>query len=251
LRVTRDHKLVEEWELVLVSQGLSPTVWESPDGLVLSVPEHEVKKAQAGLSAYESENPKKPLELAEPVESPNWLSGIVVAALLLLFFSVTTVLSPTLPWFERGSANAQRILEGELWRTVTALTLHADSVHAVSNAVAAILFVSVVSGMLGVGLSSALVLLAGAAWFVVDDPASTDGLAALDQAGRRTGVPLKAGAMASDNRRYAAAGLPAIGIGMGMPGYQTPAETPDRVESRTLLASAELVMATVRNLTSG
>jgi aminopeptidase YwaD len=76
-------------------------------------------------------------------------------------------------------------------------------------------------------------------------------LAALDQAGRRTGVPLKAGAMASDNRRYAAAGLPAIGIGMGMPGYQTPAETPDRVESRTLLASAELVMATVRNLTSG
>jgi rhomboid protease GluP len=162
LRVTRDHKLVEEWELVLVSQGLSPTVWESPDGLVLSVPEHEVKKAQAGLSAYESENPKKPLELAEPVESPNWLTGIVVAALLLLFFSVTTVLSPALPWFERGSANAQRILEGELWRTVTALTLHADSVHAVSNAVAAILFVSVVSGMLGVGLSSALVLLAGA-----------------------------------------------------------------------------------------
>ena len=43
-------------------------------------------------------------------------------------------------------------------------------------------------------------------------------LAALDQAGRRAGVPLRAGAMASDNRRYAAAGLAAIGIGMGMPG---------------------------------
>ncbi len=54
--------------------------------------------------------------------------------------------------------------------------------------------------------------------------------------------------MASDNRRYAAAGLPAIGIGMGMPGYQTTAETPDRVEARTLLAATNLVTATVNHL---
>jgi hypothetical protein len=73
-------------------------------------------------------------------------------------------------------------------------------------------------------------------------------LAALDQAGRETGVPLHAEAMASDNRRYAAAGLPAIGIGMGMPGYQTPAETADRVETDTLVAATRLVIATVRHL---
>ena len=73
-------------------------------------------------------------------------------------------------------------------------------------------------------------------------------LAALDQAGRHTGVPLRAGAIASDNRRYAAAGLPAVGIGMGMPGYQTPAETPDRVDPGTLLASVDLVLAAVRHL---
>lgn len=73
-------------------------------------------------------------------------------------------------------------------------------------------------------------------------------LAAVDQAGRLTGVPLQAGAMASDNRRYAAAGLPAIGIGMGMPGYQTTAETPDRVEARTLLTATNLVTATVNHL---
>ncbi|MFD8531675.1 M28 family peptidase [Streptosporangium canum] len=70
-------------------------------------------------------------------------------------------------------------------------------------------------------------------------------LATLDQAARLTGVPLRAGAMASDNRRYAAAGLAAIGIGMGMPGYQTPAETPDRVEPETLVAAAHLLIATV------
>lgn len=70
-------------------------------------------------------------------------------------------------------------------------------------------------------------------------------LSVLDQAGRRTGVALRAGAMASDNRRYAAHGLAAIGIGMGMPGYQTPAETPERVEPDTLLAAARLLVATV------
>jgi hypothetical protein len=73
-------------------------------------------------------------------------------------------------------------------------------------------------------------------------------LAALDQAGRETGVPLRAGAMPSDNRRYAAAGLPAIGIGMGIPGYQTPAETPDRVDPATLAAATRLVVATVHHL---
>ncbi|MBB3726058.1 hypothetical protein [Nonomuraea dietziae] len=54
--------------------------------------------------------------------------------------------------------------------------------------------------------------------------------------------------MTSDNRRHAAAGLAAIGIGMGMPGTQTPAETPDRVEAGTLMAAARLVTATVWRL---
>ncbi|QFY09336.1 M28 family peptidase [Nonomuraea phyllanthi] len=75
-------------------------------------------------------------------------------------------------------------------------------------------------------------------------------LATLDRAARLTGVPLKAGAMASDNRRYAAAGLASIGVGMGMPGYQTPAETPDRVQPDTLLAAARLLVATVMLLTT-
>jgi hypothetical protein len=70
-------------------------------------------------------------------------------------------------------------------------------------------------------------------------------LAALDQAGRHTGVPLAAGPVASDNRRYAAAGLAAIGIGAGMAGYHSPADTPDRVEPDTLTAVARLVMATI------
>ncbi|MER7333947.1 MULTISPECIES: M28 family peptidase [unclassified Micromonospora] len=69
-------------------------------------------------------------------------------------------------------------------------------------------------------------------------------LALLDQAGRHTGVPLTAGPVASDNRRYGGAGFTAVGIGAGMGGYHSPADTPDKVDPATLGAIARLVVAT-------
>ena len=162
LRVTRDHNLAEEWELVLLAQGLSPRVRRTRDGIILTVPEEEAETALAGLSAYDRENPPKLQERDEPIGSATLVAGIAIAGMLLAFFAVTVLSNPSVPWFERGSANANRILVGELWRTVTALTLHGDFVHAVSNAVATALFLGAASGMLGVGLACALVLLAGA-----------------------------------------------------------------------------------------
>lgn len=163
LRITPDQRLAEEWELVLLAQGLTPSVHRSADGAVLSVPEEEVETALASLSAYERENPPKLRERDHPIEAPNWIAGIIAAELLLGFYFVTVMRNTTVPWFERGSGDASRILLGELWRAVTALTLHTDVAHVVGNAVAAAIFLSALFGMLGVGLGSALVLLAGAA----------------------------------------------------------------------------------------
>jgi rhomboid protease GluP len=162
LRVTSDHNLAEEWELALVAQGLSPSLSRSRDGFVLSVPEEEVERALVGLSAYERENPREPRERDEPAEPPNLLAGASIAGILLLFFFIT-VWQPTVQWFERGSADADRILRGELWRTVTALSLHANLAHALSNAIGITVFLGALSSILGPGLSTALVLLAGAA----------------------------------------------------------------------------------------
>jgi membrane associated rhomboid family serine protease len=163
LRVTADHTLVEEWELVLLAQGLSPSVRRCQDGFVLSVPEEQAERARASLLVYESENSAKLEEGSEPVGSSSLLGGSAIAGILILvFFSVTLIWMPNVAWFERGSADAHRMLHGELWRAVTALTLHADVVHAVSNAVAAALFLSAVASMLGTGLGCILVLLAGA-----------------------------------------------------------------------------------------
>jgi membrane associated rhomboid family serine protease len=161
LCVTSDPRLAEEWELVLLAQGLSPRMNRSRDGVVLSVPEGEISRARAALAAYELENPPKVAE--EPVAFSDSFAASTLAGLLILaFFSVTVLTDAKMAWFERGSADAHKILDGELWRALTALTLHADVAHALSNAVALALFLGIVSSVLGTGVGCLGVLLAGA-----------------------------------------------------------------------------------------
>jgi membrane associated rhomboid family serine protease len=162
VRVTSDARLAGEWELVLLAQGLSPSLRRTTGGLVLSVSEAELGRALASLAAYDRENPDKLAERSEPMELERLVGGIAVGLMLLIFYSVTVQWSPALSWFDRGSANAQKIFQGELWRTVTALTLHADFGHALSNAVAIAIFLSAVSSLVGGGLGGVLVLFAGA-----------------------------------------------------------------------------------------
>jgi rhomboid protease GluP len=162
LRVARDEALARDWELVLLAQGLSPRIRRTLDGIVLAVPSHEADKALAGLAAYEKETPAKAQRREAAPRATDLLAATLVRLLLLGFFIVTVVWNSKLAWLELGSANAGRIIDGELWRSVTALSLHGDSAHAVSNAFALAVFFGAASGQLGVGVAGALVLLAGA-----------------------------------------------------------------------------------------
>lgn len=162
LRVLHDAALAHEWELVLLAQGLAPRIRRSEDGIVLTVPRGEVDAALAALAAYAKENPPKAQSRDLPIESINLPAGAAVGLLLLGFFAVTVQWKSSLPWLERGSANAGRILDGELWRIVTALTLHGDAAHALSNAFAIAVFFGAAAGQLGIGVAAALVLAAGA-----------------------------------------------------------------------------------------
>src|SRR6266508_2786193 len=106
LRVTSDPHLAEEWELVLLAQGLSPSVRRSSDGFVLSVPEENAERALAGLLAYESENAVKLEEEFETLGAPSLLVASAIAGLaIVVFFFVTVIWMPNERWFERGSAD--------------------------------------------------------------------------------------------------------------------------------------------------
>lgn len=83
----------------------------------------------------------------------------------------------------------------------------------------------------------------------VEAGASTDALvAALDQAGEWLEIPLMLGTVASDNRRYAAAGFPSVGVALGGSGGHTPADVPELVDSEAMQLAARLLLATIWQL---
>jgi membrane associated rhomboid family serine protease len=168
LRVSSERKLADEWALVLVAENLSPSVRPETDGFALSVPPAQAERAAAILATYESENPPPPEPFEEAVASGNLVTALSVSGALVMFFLVTGARNSEISWFQRGSADAARMLEGEFWRAVTALTLHADLAHVFANAIFGAFFLSAVCRALGPGLGCALVLFAGAAGNLVN-----------------------------------------------------------------------------------
>jgi membrane associated rhomboid family serine protease len=85
-----------------------------------------------------------------------------MAAALVLAYAATGPRAEGGAAFRAGSADAGRILSGELWRSVTALTLHADLSHLVANATAGAFLATAVCRTLGGGLGALLIVVAGA-----------------------------------------------------------------------------------------
>ncbi len=159
-----ERRLVDEWALVLVAEGLAPTIRRAPGGWAVVVPEGQAAAAEVALAAYARES--RPAPVPPPV--PAWTgdgplaAALAVAGGLLAFHRVTGPWRDDTVWFARGAADAQHLLGGEPWRAVTALTLHADTGHVFGNALAAALLVTLVGRALGPGLAVLAVLAAGA-----------------------------------------------------------------------------------------
>jgi len=164
LRSGARRRAAEEASLVLLAEGFAPRLERGLRGWTLSVPAAEADRAAAVLADYDAER-RTAASASPPAPAPRTEFGfaLVVCAALVAFFAVSHGSGGTIPWYERGAADAARILAGEVWRTVTALTLHADLPHAVGNALAGTIFLGAVCGALGRGVGLALVVLAGAA----------------------------------------------------------------------------------------
>jgi len=163
LRQAPSRELAEEWALVLLSAGVSARVQGSREGFSLSVAPELSERAEAILATYERENPAADEPEAAPVTGGlHGNAGFALAVALIAFQLVTGPRDPSLPWFELGSADAERILAGELWRPVTALSLHADFAHVLGNALVGGFFMAALCGSVGPGVGFALLLAAGA-----------------------------------------------------------------------------------------
>lgn len=155
------------WALVLDSQGIPCRIMRYGIGWHLLVQPERLENARQQLGRYESENtgwpppPPKPNPLAE-----NTLATVSVLVLLATFHNVTQLNTPLFgfpspEWLQTGSAHAGRILNGDWWRLVTALTLHSNVTHLLSNLTIGGFFIISLCRELGSGLAWSLLLAAG------------------------------------------------------------------------------------------
>jgi membrane associated rhomboid family serine protease len=166
--VTPQRGQADEWALALTSAGIAHVVQPYLGQWALGVAAGDVARAQATIDAYARENRRPPSRLPAVTEYGTTYAGIALAVGLVGFYAflVGTGREPT--WFRVGDAAAVRILDGEIWRAVTALTLHVNLAHVVGNAVCCAIFVTALCHALGPGVAMWIILLAGASGNVMN-----------------------------------------------------------------------------------
>jgi membrane associated rhomboid family serine protease len=165
VRVTPERHRAEEWAVVLAADSIPHRLRRRLDGWALVVAARDVKAAHEALDAYDRENTADTADVGAEAVTPVRVAaavGVAVGLLLIGFFAITGTRASRSAWFERGGAAAQHMVAGEWWRTITALTLHADAPHVVGNAAASVVLVGAVTLQLGPGVGLWLLLLAGA-----------------------------------------------------------------------------------------
>jgi membrane associated rhomboid family serine protease len=161
LAVERDRRRLQAWHTALASEGIASALEASGQGWALLVPDDQVERARAVIELYEAEN--APVAAgARPASAPEWgASGAaIVAAVALAPAWAYTSVRPV--WLARGRADAARLLDGDWWRALTALTLHGDAGHLVANVLFLGLFGTLVCRVVGPGVGLAGILAAGA-----------------------------------------------------------------------------------------
>jgi membrane associated rhomboid family serine protease len=154
---------VREWALVLSSMGIAHVVRDASPGWAILVAAGDHARALEAIRLYEAENRNwPPRRIRERLPYARSLTAPLLMLLLVVFYAVTGPASDSSAWFQRGTASSDRILHGELWRAVTALTLHADTLHVLGNALTGSIFLSAVNRRLGDGRGPLLMLVSGA-----------------------------------------------------------------------------------------
>lgn len=132
---------------------------------VLLVSQEQAESARKQLAAYRMENRNWPPR-TEQHWQPEFFSPhitLCLMALLAVFFWITGGWYSGNLWFSAGAIDGLAILNNnQWWRLVTALTLHADTVHLVGNCLIGGHIILLLSRSVGYGYCWLLLLLAGA-----------------------------------------------------------------------------------------
>ncbi len=133
------------------------------EGAVL-VRDKDSAKALSELQAFTEENRNwpPPPNYARPIPRTDNPPTLLMIGALIVFYMVTGPWFSENPWFQAGAIDSCKILQqGQWWRLITALTLHADQMHLVGNCVVGGFMVHLLCKTTGYGTGWLALILSG------------------------------------------------------------------------------------------
>ena len=161
---SRNRRACSDRALVLTSLQIPHQIVDDLAGCALVVPAEFSARAIDELRLYDQENlPRRPRQ-ANAFVHQNGLPGVI--AYVVVICSVAWLAGESVfarDWLGAGRVDGVLIRAGEWWRTVTALTLHADLRHLLGNIVFGAFFGFFAGRLVGPGIAWLTILLMAAA----------------------------------------------------------------------------------------
>jgi membrane associated rhomboid family serine protease len=149
--------------VILAAAGIAYRITGQPGDWTVWVDEADSEPAIAEVGKYFQENKNFPDEIGNwSGFSRNIQAGFGAA---LIFLAVQVYINHhggVAVYSEKFGASASAILDGEVFRIVTALMIHSDAMHLISNMAALVLLFTVVCSVWGSGVASFCLLASGA-----------------------------------------------------------------------------------------
>ena len=158
--LTRDR--ADTYGLVLDAYSLSYSTRRSGSDWEIWVDETIHDRALELIEQYIEENPQIPLPDAQETETHHRTFTGIWVSLILMACSIAVNMSGNVDRIVREyGASASDILNGEIYRTVTALMLHSGYPHLAGNMAGIAIFGTAVCSITGAGVGWVMILLTG------------------------------------------------------------------------------------------
>lgn len=155
----------QEISALLMSGGIYAEYHSTTRGWVVLTGEMDRSLASELISSHQISECDKLAELTQEKRSKTGSLinqfGLGVFGFLIIFFMVTGPLNRTSIFFQNGALIKNKVFDGEIWRVVTALTMHGDAAHLAGNIFALLVFGGAVCQILGVGRGWFVILMTG------------------------------------------------------------------------------------------
>lgn len=151
------------YALVLASAGICHTLDHQEERWSIQVPVGDRRRALRAIAAYRLENTTSPEALPSLASEPIRTFSAVYAALILTVVHLAVGSDRERQAFVAAfDANAHLIMNGQIYRCLTALLLHADWPHLLANVAGTLLFGTYAAALYGWGVGWLLIIASGA-----------------------------------------------------------------------------------------